>query len=78
MHNDLKGDNVLVDLDNGLEESPVVNIIDFGMANRVGDYLGLNPDPALAIAANHMAPELWAGAASTTVTDSYSLGILFD
>ena len=75
IHNDIKGDNILV---NKLGEYPEVRIIDFGLATFEGDSLGLLPDPVKESRSLHVAPELWRGAVSTSATDRYSLGFVFE
>ena len=75
IHNDIKGDNILV---NKLGEYPEVTVIDFGLATLEGHSLGLVPDPVSESKAFHVAPELWRGAVSTSATDRYSLGFVFE
>ena len=75
IHNDLKSDNIIV---NKVGENPEVSIIDFGLATFQGQSLGLLPDPVTERKSFHVAPELWRGAVSTSATDRYSLGFVFE
>ena len=75
IHNDIKSDNILV---NKVGENPEVSIIDFGLATFQGQSLGLLPDPVAERKSFHVAPELWRGAVSTSATDRYSLGFVFE
>lgn len=76
IHNDIKANNIIVDMPYGMTEPPEVSIIDFGLACNVDDHLGLTHNHIRQTKSNHMAPELWCGEASTSESDAYSFGIM--
>jgi eukaryotic-like serine/threonine-protein kinase len=70
VHRDLKPDNVMMTL------SGVPKITDFGLAKRVHTDLA-GEAGYLAGTPHFMAPELFSGAAASTTSDVYALGVIY-
>lgn len=68
VHQDLKPSNILV------EPSGVVRVVDFGLAQRVGQRTRLQGQAVVTGTPPYMAPELWAGVGATPESDLFALG----
>jgi hypothetical protein len=72
IHRDIKPSNILIN------ESGQVKLLDFGIAQLVGDDAapGLTREGAMALTPEYAAPEQFKGVALTMATDVYGLGVV--
>ncbi|XP_042217908.1 serine/threonine-protein kinase pkn2-like [Homarus americanus] len=70
IHNDIKGDNVL--LEKNPDGSFTSHLIDFGLSRVEGGHLTLRCNPY----GSHYAPELFKGQPCTPASDIYSLAVM--
>ncbi len=68
VHQDLKPSNILV------EPNGDVRILDFGLAQRIGQSTRLHSERSVIGTPPYMAPELWIGASATPESDLFALG----
>lgn len=71
IHNDLKADNIMLQVSDEFQDGFEVFIIDFGMATFSRNRLGSK------FRSYHMAPEVRLGNAGVPKSDVFSLGVLF-
>jgi len=68
VHQDLKPSNVLIDAERR------VRLLDFGIAQRIGQGMLMRNDEAVIGTPDYMAPELWQGSPASPASDMFALG----
>lgn len=70
VHRDLKPSNVMMDAEGN------VRLLDFGLANRLDEALGISEEGAIAGTLAYLSPERYRGAPGSVASDLYAVGCM--
>ncbi|XP_063602520.1 myosin light chain kinase A-like [Penaeus indicus] len=72
VHNDLHSSNICMKFE---DDEPVVTIIDFGIATKIGEYMCYEEVPGIGL---HLAPELYEGCGQGETTEVFSVAVFIE